>query len=337
MSSLENQYDNDKFIDFYKVLDIDIEAPNDQIKTSYIKLAKKYHPDQANGNSEMFQLVSKAYEVLINKDARKEYDLYYLKKSFNELKEDTFFGMKDNFNDFVHTSEKKKLSAEEVSKLYDDVFKDKEQIKDKALELSETNKRLNDISLERESAAIEETDESLQNFMNSHPDITVNEVFDYIKSQSTPNNQGDNQIVENKLGTLDTIPGYLDSSYSSFLDDSENMSSSYFTQLDNSNTFIANPKDQVEKLSATNITDWKYKRKLDSKLNSEDIDQYLNRRKQEEDELLNEVESNLKTNIKKRTNVETFLKISTNILDHTNIESDKKTDVVSNIKNRNNK
>ena len=91
MSSLENQYDNDKFIDFYKVLDIDIEAPNDQIKTSYIKLAKKYHPDQANGNSEMFQLVSKAYEVLINKDARKEYDLYYLKKSFNELKEDTFF------------------------------------------------------------------------------------------------------------------------------------------------------------------------------------------------------------------------------------------------------
>ena len=146
MSSLENQYDNDKFIDFYKVLDIDIEAPNDQIKTSYIKLAKRYHPDQANGNSEMFQLISKAYEVLINKDARKEYDLYYLKKSFNELKEDTFFGMKDNFNDFVHTSEKKKLTPNEISKLYDDVFKDKEQIKDKALELSETNKRLNDIN-----------------------------------------------------------------------------------------------------------------------------------------------------------------------------------------------
>ena len=330
MSSLENQYDNDKFIDFYKVLDIDIEAPNDQIKTSYIKLAKKYHPDQANGNSEMFQLVSKAYEVLINKDARKEYDLFYLKKSFNELKEDTFFGMKANFNDFVHSSEKKRLSPEEISKLYDDVFKDKEQIKDKALELADTNKRLNDISLERESSAIEETDESLQNFMNLHPDITVNEVFDYIKSTNVSLDPNNNQIVENKLGTLDMIPGYLDSKYSSFIDESETISSSYFTQLDNSNTFISNPKDQVEKLSASNISDWKYKRKLDSRLNSSDIDLYLSKRKQEEDELLNEVESTLKTNIKKRTNVETFLKISTN----TEPENLKKSEPITNIKSR---
>jgi len=339
--SLENQYDNEKFVDFYKVLDIDIEATNDKIKSSYIKLAKKYHPDQINGNSEMFQQVSKAYEILINKESRKDYDLYYLKKSFNELKEDNFFTMKDNFNDFVHTSEKKKLSKEEVDKLYDDVFKDKENYKEKTLDTVDTTKRLNDIMLERESLAIEETDDSLQKFMNSNPNINVNEVFDYIKTSYESNltnqtNQTNHQIVENKLGTIDTIPGYLDSNYSSFLDEHEHISSSYFTSLDNTG-FIKNPKEQVEKLSADTINEWKYKRKLDSRLNNEDIDLYLSKRKQEENDLLNEVETSLKNNIKKRTNVESFLKISTNQLDTTENTNTNTNTNIDNIKTRSNK
>ena len=76
-SYLENQYDDDNFIDYYKILDVDIEASNNDIKTSYIKKAKKYHPDQENGDTNMFQLITKAYETLINKDNRIEYDLYY--------------------------------------------------------------------------------------------------------------------------------------------------------------------------------------------------------------------------------------------------------------------
>jgi DnaJ-class molecular chaperone len=42
---LENQYDNDKFIDFYRVLGIDTEASIIEIKNSYLALAKQYHPD----------------------------------------------------------------------------------------------------------------------------------------------------------------------------------------------------------------------------------------------------------------------------------------------------
>ena len=320
--SLENQYDNEKFIDYYKILDIDIEAKNDQIKTSYIKLAKKYHPDQINGNSEMFQLVSKAYEILISKSARKEYDLYYLKKSFNELSSDNFFSMKDNFNSFVHSTEKKKLSKEELNKLYDDVFSDKENYKEKTMEIPDTTKRLNDITLERETLSIEESDESLQNFLNLNPSLSVNEVFDYLKSSNDiTNTESNGQITEIKLGTLDTI---LDKNYSPFIDEDSSgnnyMSSSYFTQLDNNNGFIPNPKEQVEKLSVNNINDWKYKRKLDSRLNSNDIELYLSKRKQEEEQLLNDVETNLITNIKKRTNNST----NTNTINTINANNENK-------------
>ncbi len=152
--SLENQYDNDKFVDYYKILDVEMDAEADEIKKKYIEFAKKYHPDQKNGNSEMFQLVSKAYEILTNKETRKEYDLYFLKKSYNELQEDSFFSMKDQFIDFVTVNEKKKMTKEELDKLYDDVFKDRENYLEKKLDINETTKRMNDINFEREAIDI---------------------------------------------------------------------------------------------------------------------------------------------------------------------------------------
>jgi curved DNA-binding protein CbpA len=326
--SLENQYDNDKFIDYYKILDIDIEANTDVIKNSYIKLAKKYHPDQINGNSEMFQLVSKAYEVLSNKENRKEYDLYYLKKSFNDLKEDNFFTLKDNYNDFIIENDKKKLTVEEIDKLYDEVFKDKVLAKDKTLDVSETTKRLNDISLERETLEIEENDETLKNFIQEHNDVNVNDIYDYIKSTNAGTSS--HEIVQQTLGTIDTLPGYLDSGYSSFINENDTMGSSYFSELDNGMQ-IKNPKNDINKIDMNNFNDWRQTRKQDGKLNSEDIDMFLSRRKQEEEKLLSEVETNLIQNVKKRGVVETFLKTKTNILE----EDIKKVESTNNIKIRN--
>jgi molecular chaperone DnaJ len=63
--------------DFYKVLDVSKSASADEIKKSYRKLARKYHPDANKGDpkaEERFKEISEAYNVLSDEKRRKEYD-----------------------------------------------------------------------------------------------------------------------------------------------------------------------------------------------------------------------------------------------------------------------
>jgi curved DNA-binding protein len=65
------------FKDYYKVLGLEKGAPAEEIKKTYRKLAKKYHPDTNPGNKaseDKFKEVSEAYEVLGDKDKRAKYD-----------------------------------------------------------------------------------------------------------------------------------------------------------------------------------------------------------------------------------------------------------------------
>jgi curved DNA-binding protein len=67
------------FIDYYKVLGLDKNASQDDIKKAYRKLARQYHPDLNPGNEEAkkkFQQINEANEVLSNPDMRKKYDQY---------------------------------------------------------------------------------------------------------------------------------------------------------------------------------------------------------------------------------------------------------------------
>jgi len=58
---------------YYEILEIDKNATELDIRKAYIELAKKAHPDRG-GNEEEFKKVNKAYEILIDKSKRKEYD-----------------------------------------------------------------------------------------------------------------------------------------------------------------------------------------------------------------------------------------------------------------------
>ena len=67
------------FIDYYKILDLNKNATEKDIKKAYRKLARKYHPD-VNPNDESakkkFQELNEANEVLSDSKKRKKYDQY---------------------------------------------------------------------------------------------------------------------------------------------------------------------------------------------------------------------------------------------------------------------
>jgi DnaJ-class molecular chaperone len=65
--------------DYYEVLGVKRDASEAEIKSTYRKLARKYHPDRNPGDKqaeENFKEVQTAYDVLSDKDKRAQYDRF---------------------------------------------------------------------------------------------------------------------------------------------------------------------------------------------------------------------------------------------------------------------
>lgn len=60
---------------FYKLLEVDKNASEPEIKKAYRKLAVKHHPDKG-GDPEKFKEITRAYEVLSDSDKRSKYDRF---------------------------------------------------------------------------------------------------------------------------------------------------------------------------------------------------------------------------------------------------------------------
>ncbi len=68
-----------EYKDYYRILQVDKTANEKELKKSYRKLARKYHPDVNPGDKsaeEKFKDINEAYEVLSDPDKRTKYDRF---------------------------------------------------------------------------------------------------------------------------------------------------------------------------------------------------------------------------------------------------------------------
>jgi len=295
-------YDSETFIDLYGILEVEMDAKADEIKMAYIKQAKKNHPDQG-GSSEKFQEITRAYEILFNKETRKEYDLYYLKKSMDEFKGDDILRLRDDFKNFM-SANTKPISKEELDKLYAETFNEyRDQYKDTSVNQEDMIDRYNDVRTERKNMEIETSDNILSNFISQHKDqVNVNDVFEYLKYKNAQ--AFSNSITVKEWGTIDTMPGYSNG-YSSFMDENEHFDSNLYSNISDMNTTQAS--ETTPNLNLDEFIQWKTTKRVDSKLTDNDIDVYLKRRQEEQENIFNDVEQNLESSSKVKE-VEKFLK-----------------------------
>lgn len=72
---------------YYTILGIKFDSTPEEIKTAYLKLSKKFHPDLNNQDKyfeEMFKEIQEAYGILSNIDSRVIYDLKH-QRAFQSL------------------------------------------------------------------------------------------------------------------------------------------------------------------------------------------------------------------------------------------------------------
>lgn len=293
---------DEKFVDYYKLLDVDISCSIETIRTTYLQLAKKNHPDQG-GDTEKFQLICEAYECLYNKNNRKSYDLKYLKKSYDDLKEDELIKFKNEFKEFEQMN-KKSITVDELNEKYDLLMSTGANGSTHAIGANGTlgviratgdngtgvidlKQLLSDISTKRDNQNIELKDDRIKLILENN-NLNINDMYEYslfTTATATTNNKTD--IIN--LGTIDLLSQGINTNYSLITTNNNDNydNNSIYTSINDVNNINNNTGFTITDPNELNkLKEWKYTKKENCKLTSNKIDEYIKNRKKEEEEII---------------------------------------------------
>jgi len=92
-------------MNLYQILEINYDSSEEDIKKSYFRLAKIYHPDKCSdpNANEKFQQINYAYNILKNKESRKRYNIINNKNDFHSLLEKIYNSNTINWKEVLQT------------------------------------------------------------------------------------------------------------------------------------------------------------------------------------------------------------------------------------------
>lgn len=153
-------------VNFYDVLNISQDSTIKEIKFAYRKLVKEFHPSAPNGDAEMLNLVTHAYNILSDSNSRKEYDeIYTLSKQVDSSHIDLKLKAKNYYEAQKSNIKSKDEHKKDFETAFDDMDRKRGYKRDKDVELKisekDTKSRLRDLEMARTQDDIENIHDKL--------------------------------------------------------------------------------------------------------------------------------------------------------------------------------
>ncbi len=112
--------------DLYKVLDLTYEASAEEIKASFRKLARTYHPDVSTKTEdiEKFKEIKEAYDILIDTESRRKYDALHgfyrekIRKNYEKEQQNK----KNKYEEYIKKAKQKAQNPESFAKTFNDAL-----------------------------------------------------------------------------------------------------------------------------------------------------------------------------------------------------------------------